>query len=58
MLSPNEIDEIRQAVHNEMADIEADLQQNVGTYRYLCARAGLVFYTHTPVGKVLRIVEH
>lgn len=54
MLSPHENQEIREAVHREVAAIEHQVCERRGSYRYLCAVSGLVFYSHQPVGEVLR----
>lgn len=56
MLSPEERQEIRSQVHQELAEIEYDVAHNAGSYNYLCEASGLTFFSHTPVGAVLRYI--
>ena len=54
MLSPNENDDIRRAVHNEMAELE-DMADHRGSYRFICETpTGYTFLAHRAVGRVLR----
>lgn len=52
-MSPYELNEIRRAVHTELAEIEQMCACH-GTYHYCCDVAGIVMLTHQPVGRVLR----
>lgn len=55
MLGGNEVDDIRRLIHAEMAEVERDAHDPIhGSYGYLCASGGLTFYSHQPVGKVIR----
>lgn len=57
MLGGNEIEEIRRVVHAEVAEIEREFRDPIsGSYGYLCAAGGLTFYSHSPVGHVLKRV--
>jgi hypothetical protein len=56
MLSPEEMWELRRAVHQELIAIEQEVAHNAGTYRYLCAAGGITFFSHTPVGAVVRSI--
>lgn len=56
MLSPEELWEIRQAIHQELVAIEQDIAHHAGSYRFLCAAGGITFFSHTPVGTVLRSI--
>lgn len=58
MLSPQEKQEIREEVHHELAEIEYEVAHYAGSYNYLCAAGGITFFAHTPVGAVLRYIEH
>lgn len=58
MLSPQERQEIREEVHHELAEIEAQVAHNAGSYNYLCQAAGVTFFAHQPVGAVLRSIPH
>ena len=54
MLSPNESDDIRRAVHQEMAELQ-DMAEHRGSYRFICeSPSGVTFLAHRPVGRVLR----
>jgi hypothetical protein len=54
-LAGSEADEIRRFIHAEMAEIEREARDPIhGSYGFLCASNGLTFYSHQPVGKVLR----
>lgn len=57
MLSPDERYEIQQVVHQELAAIEHDIAHNAGSYRYLCTAGGVTFFSHTPVGAVVRVLH-
>lgn len=52
-MSPYEFDEIRRAVHTELAEIE-HMCRHHGSYRFCCDIGGLVVLTHRPHGRVLR----
>jgi len=52
-LPPTELDEIRRAVHNEMANIQ-DMAKQCGSYRFICETGGITFLSHRPVGRILR----
>jgi len=52
-MSPHELDEVRRAVHTELAEIE-QMCRCKGSYCYCCDIGGLVVLTHKPVGRVLR----
>lgn len=56
MLSPEETWEIRRTVHQELAAIEQEIAHHAGSYRYLCAAGGITFFSHTPVGAVVRSI--
>ncbi|ABE67830.1 hypothetical protein SEA_YASSIFIED_75 [Mycobacterium phage Yassified] len=56
MMSPEEKWEIKQLVHQELAAIEYEIAHNAGSYRYLCALGGVTFFSHTPVGTVVRSI--
>lgn len=56
MLSPEETWEIQQAVHRELIAIEQDCAHHAGSYRFLCALGGITFFSHTPVGAVVRSI--
>lgn len=58
MLSPEERQEIRSQVHQELAEIEHTVAHNAGSYNFLCEAAGVTFFSHTPVGAVLRSIPH
>lgn len=58
MLSPEERQEIRLQVHQELAEIEREVARHAGSYNYLCEAAGVTFFSHTPVGAVLRSIPH
>lgn len=58
MLSPEERQEIRSQVHQELAEIEDDVAHRAGSYNYLCEVAGDTIFTHQPVGAVLRSIPH
>lgn len=53
MLTPTEIEEIRQLVDAELADIE-DQCAHAGSYHYLCQVGHRRILTHHPVGRILR----
>lgn len=57
MLSPQEKQEIRQTVHQELAAIESEVTLRAGSYRYLCVAGGITFFSHTPVGAVVRSIS-
>jgi hypothetical protein len=52
-LPPTELDEIRRAVHDEMANIQ-DMTRQCGSYRFICETGGITFLSHRPVGRILR----
>jgi hypothetical protein len=53
-MSPYELDEVRRAVHSELAEIE-QICSCPGSYTYCnCTPQGLVYLAHKPYGQVLR----
>lgn len=58
MLSPEEREEIRNFVHQELAGIEQDVSRRAGSYNYLCSIGGLTMFTHRPVGAVIHAIPH
>lgn len=56
MLSPEELWEIHQVVRAELVAIERDIAHHAGSYRFLCAAGGITFFSHTPVGVVVRSI--
>lgn len=52
-MSPYELNEIRRAVHTELAELEY-MSAHHGSYTHLCDIGGLVVLTHNPHGRVLR----
>jgi hypothetical protein len=58
MLSPEERDEIRREVYQELVEIEDEISHRAGTYEYLCLVAGEPTFTHSPIGKVIRRIFH
>lgn len=56
MLSPEETQEIQHVVHQELMAIEREIAHNAGSYRYLCASGGITFFSHTPIGMVVRSI--
>lgn len=52
-MSPYELNEIRRAVHTELAELE-QMCSHHGSYTHLCDIGGLVILTHKPLGRVLR----
>ena len=58
MLSPIEREEIRQAVYEEMADLEDQIVHQSGSFTYLCRVAGRPLFTHHPMGRVMRQIHH
>jgi len=53
MLTQQERAEIRYEVHRELAEINEQCA-HAGSYGYLCYVGGLTFFSHHPVGHVLR----
>lgn len=54
-LTQNELQEVREEVHRELAVIH-QMTQETGSYNYLCwVNDGLIF-THAPVGQVIHKV--
>jgi hypothetical protein len=58
MLSPDEYEEIRGFIHQEMASIEQQVRHQAGSYNYLCCVGGLTMFTHHPVGAVIHAIPH
>ena len=59
MLSPEETEEIRQAVYQEMARLhQAATAAAAGSYNFLCLVGGSPTFTHRPVGPVLQQIVH
>lgn len=56
MLGRGEQHEIRQLIYRELAEMEARIAHNAGSYNYLCLIAGGPCFTHHPVGPVLRAI--
>jgi hypothetical protein len=53
MLDNREIAQVRQVCLGEFAEVETAMHADHGSYTYLCALGGAVFFAHSPVGKVL-----
>lgn len=58
MLSPIEREEIRNFVHEELAEIEYRVRHNAGSYNYLCSVGGVTMFTHQPIGQVIHAIPH
>lgn len=58
MLGPIEREEIRNFVHEEMAEMYAQVAHEAGSYNYLCCVGGLTVFTHRPMGAVLYAIPH
>lgn len=57
-MSPAEREEIRNFVHGELAEIEYRCAHNAGSFNYFCSLGGLTFFSHRPVGDVIRQIHH
>lgn len=58
MLDRNEITQVRQQVIAGMAEVEKAIHaNNHGSYTHLCAVGDILFYAHSPVGRVLHEFE-
>lgn len=58
MLSPQERLEIQEEVHRELAQIESAIAHQAGSYDYYCSLAGMAFFSHRPIGQVIRHIDH
>ncbi len=58
MLSPEEHEEIRNVVHQELASIEKQIRHHAGSYNFLCNVGGVTMFTHRPIGAVLHSIPH
>lgn len=57
MFTPGEREEMRNFVHQEIADIEYRLRHQAGSYKYLCSVGGMTVFSHIPVGSILHVVR-
>ena len=53
MLDRDDIQQVRQAVIIELAEVESALHADRGSYTHLCAQGGVKFFAHRPVCNVL-----
>lgn len=58
MMSGSESEQVRQIVHQELAEIEEQVTHCAGSYNYLCSCGGVTVFSHKPIGKVLRQIYH
>jgi hypothetical protein len=58
MFTPGEREEIRNFVHQELADIEHKIRHQAGSYNYLCSVGGMTVFSHRPIGSVLHTIPH
>jgi hypothetical protein len=58
VLSPEEKNEIHQAVYRDLIEIEAEITRHAGSYQYLCLLEGEPTFCHRPVGPVIRHIAH
>ena len=54
MLSPEERDDIRREVLNDLIEIEDEIATRAGSYSYLCLIDGAPTFCHTPCGPIIR----
>lgn len=54
MLDAAEITQVHNLVWHETAEMVAIMTQPPGTYRFLCDVDGVVMFTHSRIGTVLR----
>jgi polysaccharide pyruvyl transferase WcaK-like protein len=57
MMSPDEREDVRQLVYQEMAALEYRIAREAGSYRYMCLVGGSPVFAHSPVGPILRVLQ-
>ena len=59
MFSPQETEEIRRTVYQEMARLhQATAAASAGSYNFLCLVGGSPTFTHQPIGPVIHHIVH
>lgn len=53
MLNNNELQQVRQVILDEIAQLDIQKSRPPGSFAYLCGLGGQIIHSHQPVGVVL-----